>query len=695
MDKKRAYGFWFFILFVFFGWTQDETLDTIQAPKIVVKGFAKKEAIYLRWAVNDKWAWKYGNEYGYHVERVTIFRDGSPLEQPEKILLSGRPVKPKPLSEWESLIKDNDMAAVAAQAIYGESFSVNDENESLFMRVVNESGELEQRFGFSMFAIDQDFVAAQYAGLGYMDNDVKQGERYLYNIRPATPPEILKIDEYGILIAPTAQFSLPKPYDFAGYYYNNAFVLIWEYDGLLDFYTTYDLEKSEDGTTFKKINDVPITKLAVTDVSGISFTDSIPEYGKKYWYRVRGRTFFDEVGPPSDTTSIIAFKELLAVPQFTKNKILSEKEVGLQWDFPKDEAWKLTNFDVLRASKAIGPYKEVATALDKQIRSFQYNGLETINYFKVRAHGIAGDHQDSSPAMIQPVDSIPPDKPVGLQGTMDTLGVVQLSWHPNTEMDLKGYTVLRADRDNQEFTRLTKREIFETNFKDTINIKSFTNKVYYQVIASDLRYNESQPSDTLVLERPSRVPPTSPVFTEYELLGDTVLLRWTRSSSDRLAKQIIYRRDPSLTNGLWENIFETKDLSLTTFKDVKIGPNTRYSYTITSMNTAGLESKPSPVVTITTPQALLKPNIKGFYAMVDRESKHVTLTWRYNQPNVLEIQLFKKENEGAYSLYKIFEPSTGQFLDTNLIPNSNYGYGIKAVFTDGSTSQWEEIDIKY
>ncbi len=678
MGDKKKYGLWFFTLFTCVIWSQGETLDSVQPPNVIVRGYAKKDVIYLRWGVDDKWAWKHGNEYGYNVERVTVYRDGSPLQKPEKTLLTGRPIRPRPLPDWESLIKGNDMAAVAAQAIYGESFSVNDESEDLIMKVVNQSSELEQRFGFSMFAIDQDFVAAQYSGLGYVDEDVKQGERYLYNINPATPDEILRIEGSGILIAPNVEQNLPKPYDFAGYYYNNAFVLIWEYDGLLDFYTAYDLEKSEDGKTFKKINDVPITKLAVTDVSGISFTDSIPEYGKKYWYRVRGRTFFDETGPPSDTTSVIAFEELLAIPQFTSNNIISEKEVELQWDFPKDEAWKLTRFDVLRAPKAIGPYKAVATTLDKQVRSFKYSELETINYFKVRAYGIAGDYQESSPAMIQPVDSIPPHKPIGLQGTVDTLGVVQLVWEPNTEMDLKGYTVLRADRKNQEFTRLTKREVPETHFQDTINTKTFTSKVYYRIVASDLRYNESKPSDTLVLERPSRVPPTSPVFTAYELLGDTVLLKWTPSSSDKIAKQIIYRKQLGLQDGLWQPILETEETSLTAFKDLEIEPNTRYGYTITAINTVGLESRPSPLVAIATPQTLLKPKIKGFYAEVDRENKHIALSWRYNEPNVLEIQLYKKENESNYSLYKTFKPSTGQFVDTKLIPNSNYGYGIKA-----------------
>lgn len=670
------------------------TSDTIPLS-LVMKYRIKEGKVLLRWGASDKFTWKLGVDNGYILERYTIERGGEPVLDRDVKILSGGPIKPKPLIEWEAMVESNDMAAVAAQAIYGDSFTTSRNDDNLLMQVINESEELDQRFAFSMFAVDQDFKVAQCAGLGFVDTSVKTNEKYLYNIKLANVPENVKNGNTGVLVDPKDLNGLPKPFDFAAYYYNNAFVLIWEYDSLLDYYTSYNLEKSEDGKTFKKINEAPITKLAVTMVSGISYTDSIPAYGKKYWYRVKGRTLFSETGPPSDTTSVIAFEELLAVPQFTSNNIISEKEVELQWDFPKDEAWKLIGFDMLRAPKAIGPYKAVATALDKQERSFEYSGLETINYFKVRAHGIAGDYQDSSPAMTQPVDSIPPDKPFGLQGTVDTLGVVQLSWDPNTEMDLKGYTVLRADRENQEFNRLTKREILETNFQDTINIKTFASKVYYRIIASDLRYNESPPSDTLMLERPSRVPPTSPVFTEYELLGDTVVLKWTPSSSEKIAKQVIYRKTLGLQNSLWKPILETGERSLAEFMDLETEPNTRYGYTITSVNSEGLESKPSPLLAITTPQILLKPQIKGFYAEVDRENKHVTLSWRYNQPKVLEIQLFKKQNEGALTLFKTFEPTTRQFKDTKLIPNSNYGYGIKAVFTDGSASEWNEIEVTY
>lgn len=677
------------------GFGQEVLIDSLNVPSIILKSRVKDDMVHLRWGVTDKMVWKHGLEHGYIVERITIFKEGNQLSQPKKEILTGRAIKPKGLLEWESLVQTNDMAAVAAQAIYGDTFSTNSEGDGLLMQVVNESSELDQRFAFSMFAVDQDFEVAQHAGLGFVDSGIKKGERYLYKVKLAAPMELQHVQETGMLIDPSQTESLPKPFDFAAYYYNNAFVLIWEYDSLLEFYTSYDLERSENGSTFTKVNEVPITKLAVTAVSGISFMDSIPEYGKKYWYRVRGKTLFNETGPASDTTSVIAFKELLTGPEMGKNEIISEERAIINWVFPQDEQWKLHHFDVLRADRAIGPYHEVAKGLGKEERRYEYRGLSTINYFKVRAYGVAGDHQDSSPTMIQPIDSIPPGKPTGLKGTIDTLGVVQLNWSPNEEMDLRGYTILRADGPNQEFTRRTKTELGDTEFKDTINTKTFHKNIYYRIVASDLRYNESIPSDTLVLQRPSKIPPTSPVFKAYELIGDAILLKWTPSSSDGVAKQILYRRDPSMKEEVWQNIFETDDLSKVQYMDRGTQPNTAYTYTMTSLNSLGLESVPAPTITVTTPPKLIQPKVKAFMATVDREVKSITLNWRYDQPGVLELHLYKKESGGEYILYKTLDSSTNQFLDTKLVPNSHYGYGLRAVFSDGGLSEWSQIDIKY
>ncbi|RIV42061.1 hypothetical protein D2V05_18360 [Flagellimonas pelagia] len=684
------------VLLVFLpGRGQDSISQQERPSKLILRHWVDEDGVSLRWGVSDKILWKSGIENGYIVERHTLERDGVPILDSEVEVLTGEPIKPIPLLEWETLVQSNDMAAVAAQAIYGDSFTVNRDGKDHLMRVVNESSELDQRFAFSMFAVDQDFEVAQYAGMGFRDTKVKKNEKYLYNLRLAQEPEGFSNGSTIALVDPTVLGALPKPYDFAAYYYNNAFVLIWEYDALLEYYASYDLERSTDGINFKRVNNAPITKLAVTKVSGISFTDSIPEYGEKYWYRIRGKNLFNRIGPVSDTVSVKAFKELLVGPEITESEIISDKKAIIRWTFPDDESWKLTGFEVLRSDRAIGPFTELSEPLEKTTKSFEYNDLKPINYFKIRAFGRAGDYQDSSPVMIQPVDSIPPEKPTGLTGTIDTTGVVHLNWNPNSEQDLKGYTVLRSNSPKQEFTRLTKKEWKGTEFQDSVNLKTFNRFVFYRIMASDLRYNESLPSDTLRLSLPSKIPPTSPVFKEYEQLGDTIHLVWTPSSSAGLTKQVIYRKIANTGQKSWESIFETTDVSLNEFKDVNTQPNTKYQYTLVSTGQNGLESNPSPALSIITPKKLQQPQIKALYAQVDREQKSIRLSWKHKQPGVLEFQLFKKTEEGSFTLFKTLPSEIDQFLDQNLIPNTRYSYGMKAIFKNGATSAWNEIDVNY
>ncbi len=671
-----------------------DTIPEVQAvPKIVIKAQAKKNSIYLRWGVNDKIAWKYGNEYGYIVERTTLVRDKT-SEKAKSILLNGGAIKPKPLEEWRSFITENDKAAITAQAIYGESFNTNNSSNNSVSQIVNMSSELQQRFAFSMFAVDQDFSVAQFAGLGFIDTTVKPNERYLYNIRLAAPEELIKIEETGLIIESSSKTTLPKPYDFVGYYYNNSFVLIWEYDNLQNYYNAYDLEKSEDGISFKKVNNVPITKLSNTKVSGISYVDSIPQYSKKYWYRIKGKTIFNETSPVSDTISVIAYKELLVAPKFETNTMVSDKVVDLTWSFAQDEEWKVIGYDLLRSDMAPGPYIEVIKNIKPDVKQITYSKLEDINYFKIRAKGIAGDYKDSSPNMIQPIDSIPPVQPKKLSGVIDTLGIVSLNWEKNSDLDLKGYVLLRANRPNQEFTRLNKQEIKNETYIDTINLKSFNEFVFYKLKALDNRYNESIPSEILQLKRPSKIPPINPVFTSYEISGDTVHLKWSPSVSTKVAKQIIYRKKIN-KDILWENIFETTDNQLNTFIDTNTETNQKYLYTITAVSENLVESIPSPPISIVTIPKLLKPGVKGLYANVNRENKFIQLSWRINKNNILEIEIFRKNLESQYSKYATLKKDRRQFIDTKIKPNSTYTYGIRVIYNDGSWGVWEEIKTKF
>ena len=677
-----------------FLWAQQITTE--QTPQLVIKSRVKGNTVLLRWAVNEQNAWKLGNEYGYIIERTTVLRNGEPVGNLERVILSGGAIKPKLLPEWETVVTSNDMAGVAAQAIYGEDFELS-KSQNPVLQIMHESQELERRFAFAMYAMDQSFEAAQYAGLGYVDTTVEPNAKYLYKIVSAVPKEIMNIKEKTLLVNTNDIEALPTPDDLAGYYFNNSFVLVWEYETLLEYYASYDLEKSEDGQNFTKINSTPITKLAETTVSGISYTDTIAAYQKKYWYRVRGISYFNEKSAPSKAISLSAFDQVKSPATFKENKMLSDTSVELSWEFPAEEEPLLQQFDLLRADKAIGPYTTVKEAIPPATRTLTYSELEPINYFKIKAIGKGGDFIGSSPNMVQPVDSIPPARPNGLRGTIDTLGIVRLTWGANTEKDLKGYKVYRANTAKAEFSQLNKYAFTETIFTDTIATKSFNTKVYYQIAALDKRYNSSPFSDTLILTRPDNIPPTAPVFNGYKNTTEGIALTWTNSSSQDVVKQLIYRRSINDQNATdqWENIFETTTGSLKTFIDRNVLPNSKYAYTLVAVDQVGLESIPSPAMTVSTPKNLNTPDIKGFYGSVDRENRIITLTWRYQETGLSAYRIYKKDGEDPFLLYKTVTPNQKQFVDEDLKLNSTYGYAIEAVFNDGSVSKWTSLEVVY
>ena len=694
-NKKQDIFLLVMLLFCSISFGQQEQTDT--TPKIIIKSMIKPDRVLLRWAVDDKNTWKLGNQYGYIVERTTAYRDGQLLSVPERVILSGDTIKPQPLNAWESLVETNDMAAVVAQGLYGDSFEIEaQEQQSAVMQVFYESGQLEKRFAFSLFAMDQDFEVAQMAGMGFVDTSVKKNETYLYKIKSAIPSDILQVQPGGIAADMKEIDQLPKPTEFFGYYYQDSFVLVWEYDNLLTYYNAYDLERSEDGKTFTKLNEVPITKLATEGSSGVSFTDSIPEYGQKFYYRVVGRNYFGETGPSSEPAELIAFKEIQAAPLFTENEIISDQEVILNWSYPEEEQWKLKKYELLRADQAIGPYKVVNDSISPEKKTIKYSPLSSINYFKLKAYGKHQDMKLSPPMMIQPIDSIPPAKPKGLTGTIDTLGIVSLQWNKNPDLDLKGYDIFRKYREKQEFTKLNKENLVKENFIDSIDMTSFDDKVYYRIEALDNRYNASVPSETLTLEKPDRIPPTPPVFKNYEVDEEGISIYWIHSSVADWNATVVYRKVASdTTETSWRRIFEATVKTDTTYVDQKIIAGEIYAYTLITVDASGLESDPAPALTIESKKALTKPGIKGVYATVDRENKLVDLTWRIPEENSVEIQLYRKTKETEFILYQRLQPDVRRWIDQNVQPNTVYTYGFKTVYTDGSISEWKKIEVTY
>jgi hypothetical protein len=148
------------------------------------------------------------------------------LQTPEKVVLINA-LKPEPLETWEKLIEKNDNAAIVAQAIYGENFSVTGTDK--LENIVNLSEENEQRFTFALLTADRDYEIAKKAGLGIEDKTVKPNEKYAYRIISNVPEKEAAISYGGIFVGLEDYQPLPKPMDFTAHFTDSSTMLSWNF----------------------------------------------------------------------------------------------------------------------------------------------------------------------------------------------------------------------------------------------------------------------------------------------------------------------------------------------------------------------------------------------------------------------------------------------------------------------------------
>lgn len=110
-----------------------------------------------------------------------------------------------------------------------------------------------------------------------------------------------------------------------------------------------------------------------------------------------------------------------------------------------------------------------------------------------RTGAISLEGELSAPACITRTDVFPPAPPQGL-AAVSTPGVVQLIWNANTEKDLAGYLVLRADAADETLRPLTPAPVRDTVYRDE-TVKPDVRYVYAIVaVDSAAPPNSSAPS---------------------------------------------------------------------------------------------------------------------------------------------------------------------------------------------------------
>lgn len=681
--------FFFTIGFTSFSQSKEDTI-TEKKPEIQVIARVQKDRILLRWAVTTPIAWKKLNTYGYTLERYTVTRDNKTLTQPEKLILA-KVIKPEPLESWEKVIESNDNAAIIAQAIYGESFAV--EGGGTIQNIVNLSEENEQRFTFALFSADKDFEIARKAGLGFEDKTAKLNEKYAYRVVSNVPESELSIDYGGIFVGLKEYEPLPKPLDFSVHFTDKSSMLSWNFKTLSQVYGSYYIERSTDKKTFERITDKPYTSLNQENANNnrIFYVDSIAN-NKPYSYRIQGISPFGELSPYSEVITGKGTTILKFVPHLKVKEFKDDTTVTLSWEFPEEGDAEISGFELNRSDSDDINYTTVIKNIPAKNRSVTYNKLSSTNYFTITAMGKQGSNRTSFPMLVQPVDSIPPAKPVGLKGVIDSLGVVKLTWTANKEKDLLGYRIYKGNTAQEEFTQITVSPHESIVYEDKVQIKNLNPKVYYKIIAVDNRYNMSDFSEVLIIKKPDVIPPTSPIFSDFEIKESAVFLEWVNSQSEDVVSHQLYRKENDQKD--WTLILDTKNKE-EKYQDKTVIEGNTYRYAIFAKDESNLTSKASPEVAMFVPKYSVMPAIKGFFAQANKTTNTIDLSWEYSNTEVSSFEIYKASDKEPLQLIQVLNGKIKRLSDPTITINTTYKYGIRAVFKDGRASKMDFFSLKF
>ena len=636
--------------------------------KIRARAEIHSDRILLRWIPSDAKSWDLLNQYGVRLERLTVSRSGVVLDKPELKVLSER-LKPEATDTLKRIAAQYPMGAVIAQAVFGEDFEVSLGNNPI-SKAISLDEMRQQRYLFSLYAADLCFPMAKEIGWGWEDKDIKNGERYLYRITPLVPKKKCQIGQGAVFTIVGDTAKLIRPIGLSVRFSEAGAFLSWDYNTLSYLYSSYFIEKSEDGKIFKPISDLPVTRIADVDknpYAPITYLDSIPE-GETIYYRVVGVTPFGSKGAYSDIVSGIAYPALKAIPMITSSSFDRNGGADISWQFDGAAQDLIKGFNVLHSTDD-KDYTILIGNLNPQQRNYHITNIGRHIYYKIEAEAKQGASTRSLPVLIQPVDSVPPGIPQGLSAQIDSLGAVHLSWKPNSDADIYGYRLYRGQTKGEELIPITDLAIRETAYTDSINLDNLNNKVYYALTALDERYNQSDLSETIEVVKPNVIPPTSPVIVRWTAEEGRNIIEWAQDENPYLAGFIVVRTDVEDRTRLVARRVESP-ISMR-YEDYDIESGKSYLYQVIASSNRLRSHLSNPIILKSKMQGMDNDSIK-----FDLEAlpEGIAIKWDIHYKDLMSVALYKLDDSKTKYLYRENLPALGEFVDKEILQGKENEY---------------------
>ena len=645
------------------------------------------DSIVLRWAPDAPGAWTTANKYGYVIERTLVPDTGS-FDPASYRQLNEPVIKPWPLDQWAAIAGEkshNPVAAIAAQALYGKSFSGSGAG------FVEMADEFANRWSFALLAADMNPVTADALGLRYVDRSVQHGKTYIYRVSCPVDTSVYKIDAGYFVVNSDDVTQIPKPFISKAIETENLVQLQWDREFHERLFTAYWIERSDNkGRSYKRLNSVPFIN-PQNDVREeskiIIFGDSLQENYKPFWYRIIGITSFGDESQPSDP--IVAMgrdKTPPSAPEHLKATSLGGPRIQLTWE-KKTQEKDLKGFLIGRSHTSVNDFVPLFDKpLPPSTRSWTDENADpnTSNYYVVAAVDTAGNGNVSLIAYGMIIDSIPPAPPVNLKGSIDSSGIVHITWSMGKEPDLAGYMIYFANDPTHVFSSTTPKPFRDTVFTDTIPLKTLTKKIFYRIKAVDVTYNYSDFSSILELKRPDIVPPSSPVISNYKITDTGIRLEWIPSMSNDVVRHIISRK---VDDGPWAEYREFPQASgVHFFTDTSLVAGKDYSYRLQAVDESGNRSNLSMEFTLRFTGNPTMMAVNNIFATLNNDRGTILVNWNYPVEGDYRYVVYRAINGGNFQTVASVDKPNNSYTEKKIRKGSMYEYQVRAFYRSGKKS---------
>ncbi len=645
--------------------------------------------IMLRWAPTNFETWVHGMKNGY-----TIYRKKSGGKE-AFVKITNSPILPVSKKELESRHDTSNATKIAMMAteVLGP-ITLKSNTAEAFEQQKN----LEIIYALCMAGSGLYPQAAKDMGLNFEDTNIEPNTLYEYKIETSKPFQLKELSK-TIFVNTGKKYEQPAVSNIKILFTEKHVTLSWRSNYPTFSFAYFDIYRAEKASgDFVKLNPRPFIGSYSNDAylkSNSIFTDSVPEMGKTYYYKIIGFGPFGDASPPEEIVSGKAVELLKNGPEIIQVSATSMNEVVVEWSIDPSEQNNVDFFDVQRSADGFVKFESLGKVKPKQKLIFSDKIPLSDGYYRVKAVGLAGDSMLSATRLMHMVDSLPPAIPSGLRGYVDSNFVAHLSWNKNTEKDFYGYRVFRLQHKKDVLTRLTSGTVSDTTYTDTLSSLNNLKTVYYKIAAIDQIGNGSILTLPLELKRPDKLKPQTPEISRYMLVKKGVMIRWIPCGSDDLAQQQLLRKGPLDLD--WQVI---KNIPLTDttnfFVDSTTTNNQVYRYTMKAIDESGLVCLPAKVIEIKTSDFGVKPAVLNFSVLVNRPTKEVKLSWVYNQEGIKEFKIYRAKQGAKPELYMTIAKDQRELYDKRLTVNTKYSYKMKAVFNDYSESPMTNlVEVAY